>query len=189
MSYVLPECPTGCNNAPPIFAFDDCNPEIHIGPIEYIYLRQRGQDFTDWTQSAEWAANIDNSGNLSTDIRQLRVIGELVEPEVNEKIISGNRRYLGAKTFTINFEVDELGDLNYEALRQNECNGNYSVWFETSNSSGTAGDLFGGNPGIEGFVSMSLTIQRDENEQHRIIGKITWQSKFHPERILSPINH
>jgi hypothetical protein len=189
MSYDLPTCPTGCAGAPAEVEFDNCNPELHSGPLEYLYLRQRGQPFTDWTSGAEWAANIDNAGSAATDIRQLRIIGEWPEPESNEKIISGNRRYLGVKTFVVNFEIDETNDTNYEFLRSNECSGNYSVWLESSNSSGVAGKLYGDNDGIEAFVKLNLVIARDENEHDRFMGTITWQSQFHPKRITSPIAH
>jgi len=189
MSYDLPTCPSGCNAAPAAVSFDNCNPELHSGPIEYLYLRARGQSFTDWTSSAEWAANIENSGVAVTDIRQLRVIGEWPRAEGNEKIISGGRRYLGPKTFVIELEVDETNDTNYEWVRSNECNGNYQVWIETSNNSGSAGDLYGDNDGIEAFVKADLQILRDENEHHRILITVTWQSQFHPKRITSPIAH
>jgi hypothetical protein len=189
MSYDLPICPTGCNAAPPVQDFNDCNPEVYFGPIEYVYLGRRGNPLTDWTDAADWASRIDNTGTTGDEIRQLRVIAEWAEPESNIKIISGNRRITGPKTFTVSGEIDETSLVNYEALRMIECGGNFSVWLETSNSSGKAGKLFGDNDGIEGFVMENLVIQRDENEHHRFMFTITWTSQFHPKSIISPIVH
>lgn len=189
MSYDLPICPTGCETEPAPVSFDNCNPELHYGPIEFLYLRKRGSSFSDWTSAAEWAANIDNAGTNPDDIRQLRVIGSMPRPASNVTKISGNRSQSGPKTFTLELIVDETNDTNYEWLRSNECNGNYDVWIETSSASGDPGLLFGDNDGIKGYVLADYTIETDESAPHKMMLTITWQAKFHPKRIVSPIAH
>lgn len=189
MSISLPVCPTGCTASPHSVEFSDCTPELHEGPIEYLYIGTRGNDFSDWTQTAEWSARIDNTGTNATDIRQLRVIGEQPRAEGSEKKISGNRRYLGPKTFTLELEVDETNATNYAWMRQVECGGNFAVWYETSDTSGSPGLLFGDNDGIEAFVKADYVIPREEAEHHKIMITVTWESRYHPSRTTSPISH
>lgn len=189
MSYNLPLCPTGCETEPAPVQFDNCNPELHYGPVEWLYLRKRGESFIDWTSAAEWTANINNSTSNPNDIRELRGIGSLAEAAANVIKISGNRSASGPKVFTISFAIDETNLINYEWLRSNECNGNYNVWFETSSASGNAGLLFGDNDGIRGYVNANLVIETDESAPHKYMLTITWEAKFHPKMIVSPIAH
>lgn len=189
MSISLPICPEGCTSTPPPVEFDNCSPEINVGPIEYLYIGQLGNVFSDWTQAAEWTSRIDNTGTNAVDIRQLRVIGEMARPEGSEKKISGGRRYTGPKTFTLELEVDETNATNYAFIRTMECGGNYPVWFETSNNSGAAGLLFGDNDGIEAYIKADYTIPREEGDIQKIMITVTWDSKYHPSRTVSPIVH
>lgn len=189
MSISLPVCPIGCDVAPSAVQFDNCNPIVYEGPIEYIYLATRGEVFADWTQSAEWASRIDNTSSLATAVRQFRVIGEMPRAESNIKEISGSRKHVGAKSFTIECEVDETNDVNREWVRNNECNGNFALWFETSNQSGAPGLLFGDNDGVEAHVVADYVIPRDESELHKIMITVTWKSKYTPKSIVSPISH
>ena len=189
MSNSLPLCPVGCNSSPAAVEFDNCAPEINVGPIEYLYIGTFGNPFTDWTQTPEWSSRIDNTGTNPDDIRQLRVIAEMAEAEGTEKKISGNRRYTGTKTFTITGEVDETNDVNYAFMSQLECGGNFPVWFETSNTSGKPGHVFGDNDGVEAYVKANYVIPREEGDIHKIMFTITWDALYHPSRIVSPINH
>lgn len=187
-TYNLPTCATGCENPPAIVEFDNCNPFTRSGPIEYLYLRARGSAFADWTDPAEWAGAISNSGTGPDVIREFHGIGTWAEAASNDIQISGDRTITGVKTFTIQFTVDETNDTNYQWVRENECNGNYSIWFEDSTLSEDS-RLYGDNPGIKGFVKANFTIEADQNAIHKIIITVTWKSRFHPDAIPSPIVH
>lgn len=189
MSISLPVCPIGCNVAPPRVQFDNCSPEVHEGGIEYLYIGTRGEVFADWTQQAEWTSRIDNTNTAAADIRQFRVIGEMPRPESNIKDISGGRKHVGAKSFTLELEVDETNDVNREWVRNNECNGNFAVWFETSNQSGSPGLLFGDNDGVQAHIVGDYMIPREESDLHKIMITVTWKSKYTPKSIVSPILH
>ena len=190
MSLTLPVCQVGCDTSPAPAQFDNCNPEVHQGPIEYLYIGTRGNPFADWTVALDWADRIDNTTIADPlVIRQFRVIGTMPRPEANQIVISGNRKIVASKNFTLELEVDETNDVNREWVRNNECNGNYAIWFETSNVSGQPGLLFGGNDGVEGFVLADYTIEREENAIHKIMLTVTFTQKFSPESIVSPIQH
>jgi hypothetical protein len=179
----LPLCPTGCTSNLPGWSFSDCSPEINNGEIAKIYFTTVGNPLSDWTNELEWDSRLDNTATGASKIRVLTVVGELPAVGDNEKDISGGRKVEGVKDFLLNFEVDETGIDNYNALRAMECNsGNHLIWFETRD-----GLLFGGNDGIEAKIKLKLQIPKSYNDIMMFPGTAKWKARFSPERIDSPI--
>jgi hypothetical protein len=179
----LPVCPEGCDSNLPGFVFDNCNPDVNNGEIAKIYFTTDGNPLSDWTSAAEWDSRLDNTATGASKIRVLTVLGDMPAVGDNEKPISGGRIIEGVKDFLINFDIDETGEDNYNALRAMECNrGNFLVWFETRD-----GLLHGGSSGIPAKIKLKYAIPRAYTDLITMPGTIKWQARFSPERITSPI--
>jgi hypothetical protein len=185
--YVLPDCPTDCTGVLESVSFNECAPEVHFGEIARLYL---------WVDSAtppfpsnvgywsgvEWSNHLHPSGTAVDDIREFTVIGEMPEPEQTETPISGDRTVIGYKKFTLNLEIDETNDVNYNFLLASECNGKYKCNFETAD-----GILYGGYEGLDVSVKMNQVIPKSRQEVVKIMVKVSWSSKNHPFRCVSPV--
>jgi hypothetical protein len=183
MSTFNPTCPTNCSSAPPVVDFDLCNPELSFGEVEWIYVA--GHDFTgltDFADAADWASHLDDDGLTIDDIRTLHVMGDLPIPEADEIVIHHGEKVWSKQTFTLNFDVVDLTDDNYEFLTYMECNTRFRVWFATADY------IYGGNDGIEANIRMSNVIERGIKSLGKFTGKIVWESKFSPRRAANPLN-
>ena len=183
MSVQLPVCPTGCSSILPAMDFDACAPEISFGEIRKIYLMAfDGANLLNWESLAVWVARIDNDDILDDDsIRELTVSADLPVGESDEIIISDNRRIASPKTFSINTDIDDVSDLNYDFMRVTECGTLFKMWYATEDK------LFGGNTGITVNVNMSYLIERGFKSIQKITGTFVWESQFSPERTTNPM--
>ena len=179
-------CPEDCTSSLPNITADLCNPDINFGQIDKIYMCQTGNPFDDvsapWTDKANWDARIDNAGTLAGDIHYLHVLGEKPAPETNKVEISLRRKVQSPKKHSINFKVDETGDLNYEFLRKLECGGVFLVWYQAGKY------LYGGNEGIAATISLDDVIPESSQDVNQFVGAIEWEDQFHPDRIVNPLN-
>jgi len=172
----LPTCPTDCTGLPAV-NFDDCAPDIHYGEVVKLYMAAAdADDFANVELIGEWTTRLSESATATGDeIRELTVFGDLPEAEQSEITISGDRTVVGFKQFTLNFEIDETNDINYNWLMTLECNMKFKIWFETSD-----GRLYGGNEGILATVRANLMIPRDRAEIVKFMGTAKWKSIFSP---------
>lgn len=177
-------CPTDCTSALPVVNFNDCAPEVNLSEIEKIFIgKSNATAFDDWTSPTEWATRLSQDDEISDDsIRELVVVGDKPAASTNEITISNGRRISTSKTHTVNFDIDETNDENYEFMRLVECSGQYKIWYKTK-----GGKLYGGNDGIQANVILNDVLTRGENEIELFQGTITWNDKHHPERVVSPI--
>jgi len=186
--YLLPECPTTCEGVLEAVSFSECAPETHPGEIEWLYLWVdsdtppfANQD--EYDHIANWLTHLSEAGTEIDDIRAIHVIGEQPEPEQTETTISGDRIVYGYKKFTLNLEVDETNEINYNFLLGSECNGSYKANYQTAD-----GIMFGGWQGLDVSVKMNMVIPRSRQELIKYMIKVTWSSKNHPFRQhFSPI--
>lgn len=178
-----PVCPPDCNAPLPEVSFTDCNPPIHLSEIEWIMFAKPGAAAIADPNTAEgWSSRINNEGSGADAIRLLRVIGNMPAPTNNEVVISGQRRIIIDRTFTVEFDVDELSDKNYEAFRELQCGGSLLFWFVTR-----SGHVFGGTSGILASLTGAPVLDRGENAFQRIAGTATWKNRFSPERAVWPL--
>jgi hypothetical protein len=179
----LPICPEDCTSNLPIFQFDECNPEINNGEIAWLYYTTPGNPLQNAGDIAEWDSRLSNSTSGASQIRALRVIGEMPAVADNEKEISGGRIQDGVKDFIIQGNIDETNQVNHDALRSMECNtGNQLFWFETRD-----GLLYGGNTGIEGKIKIKNQIPLTYNDIIVFPWTAKWKERFTPERQASVI--
>jgi hypothetical protein len=178
-----PTCPESCAGSLPEPLFNECAPEIGYGEIAKIYLAKADSAvFNNVELLAEWTQRLTAGVATADAIREFTVLGDLPEPELSEIVISGNRTVRGFKKFTLNFEIDEDNDANYQAHLTFECNTKFRMWFETAD-----GMLFGGNEGIEASILTNYVIPRGRTEVRKVMGKATWDSKKSPLRNVSPL--
>lgn len=179
-----PTCPTGCTNTPPEVLFDYCAPVTGFGEINYIYVASAADNtyLDDWSSLSEWTDRLSQDGVVGTEIRKLTVIGNKPAPEYQEIEMSLNRKRVSTKMHTVAFRIDEITDENYAALRQFECGGTFRIWYEDY-----AGYLYGGNAGIEATIKADHVIPESSQELQYFEGTVTWEAKYHPERIESPM--
>lgn len=187
----LPLCPTDCTSTLPAWDFSLCDPKIKNGEISKFFYTQPDNPMSDWSSASEWDSRLDQDAAGASKIRTLIGIFQLPKPEQADTNISLGRKKKGVKKFTITGRIDDLGDANWQAMRSSECQtGNYISWFNTRGvGNGDNGDLFGGNSGIEGTLKLSPVIPEGFDDVQYIDFEFTWEAKFSPERIASPITN
>ena len=182
---LLPDCPVDCTGILEAVSFNDCAPEVHFGEIAklYLWVDSATPPFASQAQfdsAVHWATHLSQSGNAVDDIREFTVIGEQPEPEQTETPISGDRTVIGWKKFTLNLEIDETNEINYNFLLASECNGKYKAVYETGD-----GIMYGGYLGLDVSLKMNQVIPKTRQEVVKIMVKVTWTSKNHPFRQIS----
>ena len=182
----LPDCPTDCTGVLESVLFSECAPETHYGEIAklYLWVDSATPPFAtqaDYDSAAHWATHLSEDGVAVDDIREFIVIGEQAEPEQTETPISGDRTVIGYKKFTLDLEIDETNETNYNFLLASECNGQYKCNYETAD-----GILYGGYLGLDVSLKMNQVIPRTRQDIVKIMVKVSWSSKNHPFRQISP---
>jgi len=181
MSYPTITCPTGCQNDVPVISMDECNPIVDFSEVDKVYLTALNNPLADWTDAAEWATRIDNTGVLASDIRELWVSGELPEPERAITEIDNERDVWSPMKFTMPLEVFETNLINYDFMRILQCGGLFLGWFSAGEN------MYGGTDGIEVNIKASHIITKGAKELNKIMLEVTWDAKHNPERITNPL--
>lgn len=188
--YTCPTCDE-CDELelPPFVFNDDCDPESEESEICDILFTVEDPENpgtalggpTDWTQTADWTAAIDNTA--ADKVRKLTGIGDLPEPEQEIRIVSKRRKVMGLKNFTLNHTIDDVTDENYNAARELECGGVVRLWLRT-----LGGRLYGGQEGIRASITKAnMPLDRGQNTFERIELQFQWEHSCHPPRIADPI--
>ena len=181
MSYPTITCPTGCQNDVPAISMDECNPAVDFSEVDKLYMTARSNPLSDWTDAAEWATRIDNSGTSASDIREWWVSGELPEPERTVTEIDNDREISSPMKFQMTLEVFETNTTNYDAVRFLQCGTQFLMWF-------SAGEyLYGSTDGIEADVIATHLITKGNREINKLQLLVTWEAKHNPERIANPL--
>lgn len=186
MSYVEWPCPDSCTAPPPEVNFDFCDPAVHFGEIDRIFVASRdAAPVADVESLTEWNLRIDPTGLNVDDIRQLDVSGNMPKPEREKIQISRAREISTPGKFMIEFDIDDISDENYEFMRATYCNTVHQFWW-------TAGDvLFGGldGAGVEGVMELDIVIERGGKKSlHKLSGTITWEETKPPYRYDNPFD-
>ena len=176
-------CPNNCETELPEVRFSKCSPTIVLSEIVRIFLgKQSTEPFTDWKSATEWTTRLSENGTTANAIRPLTVIADKPAGSPVVKEISNGRKYNLRKDFTINIEIDDVSEENYEFMRVTQCGGEYKLWFETA-----GGRLYGGNEGIDASLVLDNVLGRGKDEIEKITGTASWSDKFSPEMVISPI--
>ena len=176
-------CPNSCETALPEVKFSKCSPNIVLSEIVRIFVgKQTTQPFNNWKDASEWTQRLSETANTANAIRPLTVIADKPAGSPVVKEISNGRKYNLRKDFTINIEIDDVSEENYEFMRVTQCGGEYKLWFETA-----GGRIYGGNEGIDASLVLDNVLGRGKDEIEKITGTASWSDKFSPEMALSPI--
>lgn len=173
-------CPDDCSTELPPVVFSLCSPEINYGQIARMFLCNPGYPLNNENDPVEWQARMDV--NDATKIIALTVVGDKPPAESNEIEISRGRIEHGAKKHTINVDIDETNDTNYEFMRKMECGKSYVMWYETY-----GGQLYGGRFGCLGSFKLNDNIPKALQDINTFVGAYVWKSKFHPCRTRSVV--
>jgi hypothetical protein len=179
-----PICPTGCSDVLPNPAFDHCDPKVKFGEIQKIYVASLNADpLNDWTSAVEWATRIDNDDSADEDkIRELTVAADKPAPEFDVVEISDERKIKSPSSYTINITIDDNSDENYEFMRWTACNTTIRFWYATKEN------LYGGAQGQIGQLHLDEVIERGNKSLITLVGTLTWENKYAPERTTNPLN-
>ena len=176
-------CPNSCETALPEVKFSKCSPNIVLSEIVRIFVgKQSTQPFNNWKDASEWTQRLSETANTANAIRPLTVIADKPAGSPVVKEISNGRKYNLRKDFTVNIEIDDVSEENYEFMRVTQCGGEYKLWFETA-----GGRIYGGNEGIDASLVLDNVLGRGKDEIEKITGTASWSDKFSPEMALSPI--
>lgn len=170
-----------CTDPIPAVSFTDC-PDVLRSEIVRVFIGKPGYAFNDWTDAAEWAARLSDTWQDPTAIRELKVIGDKPAPDTTKITISDRRQVVVNKAHTLNFEIDEVNDTNYELVNALECNGSVNMWYMTIDNK-----MYGGNDGIQAQLELNDVLDRGNEAIDKLIGVATWNNKFSPARIDSPV--
>jgi hypothetical protein len=188
-------CPTDCAaDELPVISYLDCAPEQKLSELAYMYVALLGAaDFADASLLDEWSARISNTATppegsetpVKDLIRMIPIIGDMPAPNVTNTDISGARNVITKADRTVNFDIDEVTDENYQFVRKTECGYmKAKIWFETR-----GGVLLGGNSGINAKIVAHPVYARGSAEIEKYTGTVTWEDKISPDRCPSPIAH
>lgn len=178
-----------CNATLPSAHADYCDPQAFFGQIERIlFTRDDAGDDLSAVSAVAINARLDNTGALPSlgtpaPIRYLHVIGDMPEPEQAEVDISMGRKVYGTPKHTINFEVDDTGDVNHTLARAIQTAGaaQYKCWIITR-----GGRFYGGTTGFPATMKLNVTIPQSKDEIQKIVGTLVYEGVI-PEVVASPI--
>lgn len=173
-------CPTDCDGELPEVDFSICAPEVHFGEITNVYVTVPGNPLVSENDAAEWATRM--AAVDATKILALTVLGDKPAPEESEIVISNDRIVVGEKGHTLNLDIDETNQTNYEFMRGLECGRKVTIWYKTS-----SGLLYGGKTGIDGTLRLNEVTPRSRKELVVFTGTFKWNSKIAPCRTISVI--
>lgn len=171
-----PTCPSNCDALDIEVMFNECAPEFESGQIERVYVaKANAPNFTDVESLTEW------TNRLGNDIFELKVIGDMPEPEVPEIPWVDGEVISGDKKFTVNFRILEVNDKNYQFMRTVQCNSKYKFWYTTA-----GGKMYGGNAGITAQFKGSFVIPEDRNDITKLMFVTKWTDSNYPDRSKAP---
>lgn len=177
---VVPTCPANCGSVLPDTLFNVCNPAVGFGEIQSIFIGLATADpFTDWTDLTQWETALALATSEVNALRELVVSGDLPLPATEEIVISKGRKVYSPATRSINFDIDDISEANYEFARTTSCNIQFRIWFMTPTW------MFGGNDGILAMVHFEPVIERGIKSLNKLTGTITWEAQFAPQRAES----
>ena len=178
-------CPTGCEDALPIFSFDDCAPEFNRSEIRWLYLSlPTAESFTDVEDPTEWATRLVDelpAEPTGDEIIAVRVIGSKPLATANEIVTSHGTVNFNPE-HSITFRIDDTNQANYDAMRLIQCGLKLKFWYGT-----TGGKIYGGNDGVIGSFTIGDQLDEGEDSLEIFSGTVTWRSQQDPDRGENPI--
>lgn len=168
-------CTTTCDQALPETSWSLCNPEVNFGEIDAIFVTNVGNPLTNENDPSEWATRIALDPSDPARIDEFHVMAEKPAAESSEIKISRDITVVGQKSHTINGEIQQTNNTNYNAMRQYECGKKVLFWYRTA-----GGKLYGGPNGIEGSFVINHVIPKSRKELAVFAFSLKWEAQYHP---------
>lgn len=189
-TYDCPACPENCAAfTMPTVVSDDCvdSIDLQLGEIKRILVTVPATDKTkalggptDWTDSADWTTALHQT--TASKVRSFYGIGDIPDPEDTIVSLHDGKTKVASSKFTLNFDILDLNDTNYEAARKFQCGTSIRYWYEDR-----SGYLHGGQDGIPGTLTkVTMPHERGNDAYKKIKFLINWNAKCSPARIPSP---
>lgn len=189
VTYTCVACPADCENSDlPSVSFAECvdSLESELSEIQEIFLSI--EDGTtglplagpsDWTDLAAWQAVIADTG--AAKVRRLIVIGDKPESESTTRTVSKGRKVPGKRTHTINADVDDVNNTNYDFMRRLQCGSTVNMWYAT------ASKIYGGANGFTANVTKANPILERGAESYSLFRfQFQWDNACDPPRADNP---
>jgi hypothetical protein len=176
-----------CATILPVISADYCNPNINYARINQIFFTRLEDTITSPLNLANFVSRLDNTTALAAPgtkakIRYLNGIGSLAAPSVNELDGSLGRKYKSKADFTIEFDVDDTSQSNYDFMKAISAQGGqtYACWWEAG------GLLFGGLTGVPATLYASYEIVAGDKDIQKMKVSLKWSAVSLPDRQAYP---
>jgi hypothetical protein len=190
-TYPCPDCPEDCGDfVMPVFSSEDCIDTItsELSEIKELFLAEYDpEDRTkplggpaDWTLKADWEAAISNT--TTGKVRRLYGIGDVAEAEKTTRTFHNNKQKVVNRAYPLTFDVLDLNQINYDAMRAFQCGGDIRIWFMDRGNY-----LYGGQDGIPLTISDADSLfERGADAYKKIVIKGIYNALCAPDRTPSP---
>jgi len=128
--------------------------------------------------------DIDNTD--ATDVKQKQIfgIGDMPAPEFQSVVVNNFNSVDIAGTWTLNFDLFDIGSDTYDYLRKLECSTVKPQFIFST----VGGNLYGNNGGITATqIRLSPVLERGEESVEKWSFVITWKSQTAPDRVPNPL--
>lgn len=132
---------------------------------------------SDWEDRDAWGVVVDNSEDGAG--KYLTGVGRVDEPEDTNVVVAKGQVVKTISLYTLEIEVYNLSNTQYEFLRALQCNPlNYVFWFEN-----VSGHLWGGPTGITPFLTdVDFPLGDGDGDLEKAVLTIQWRAKCDPPR-------
>tara|TARA_R110002096_G_C14481206_1_gene713857 strand:+ start:176 stop:760 length:585 start_codon:yes stop_codon:yes gene_type:complete len=144
-----------------------------------------GTSITNWGSSlATGDFDIDNTDATDVKMKRLFGVGDMPAPEFSSVTVNNFNQVDIAGTWTLNFDIYDVGDLSYDYLRKLEC-GKVKPQFVFTT---VGGKIYGDGDGITATqFRLSPVLERGEESIEKWVLSITWKSQTAPDRVDNPL--
>lgn len=128
--------------------------------------------------------SIDNTDATDVDQKQIYGIGDMPAPEFQSVVVNNFNSVDIAGTWTLNFDLFDIGDDTYDYLRKLECSTVKPQFIFST----VGGYLYGKDGGITATqIRLSPILERGEESVEKWSFVITWKSQTAPDRVPNPL--
>ena len=179
-------CPSGALGAMDIIS-QNCNDNIVQSEVNSIILWHPtlGTAPTNWGPSIA-ASDFDIDNTDATDAKQKQIFGQGDMPTQEfQSVITNNFNEVDiAATFTLNFDIFDVGAATYDYLRKLQCATVKPYIIFTT----VGGKMYGKDGGIVPTqIRLSNVLERGEESVEKFQLVITWKSRTAPDRVPNPL--
>jgi hypothetical protein len=179
-------CPDGALGAMDIIS-QNCNDNIVQSEVNSIILWHPtiGTAPTNWGPTMIVGDfSIDNTDATDAAQKQIYGQGDMPLPEFQSVTTNNFNAVDIAGTFTLNFDIFDVGSLSYDYLRKLQCS-TVKPYFIFST---VGGYLYGNDGGITPTqFRLSPVLERGEESVEKWTCTITWKARTAPDRVPNPL--